>query len=281
MDLDEYRAESLKRWGSVARGWEAHRDTMSKGTEPVMRWLVDALQASPGQTVLELACGPGETGLRAAERVRPGGKLIATDATEAMVELVRERAEKLGLDDVEARVMDAEWIDLPTASVDAIVCRWGFMLLADPGASLVECRRVLRPGGRVSLAAWAGAERNPWSSAIGAELVARGLFERPAPGEPGQFAWADPAVIVGHLEDAGFVEPRVETVEFEFDYPDLDDWWDVQLDLSPMLGRTVGDMSPADRDDLREALDARLREYVRDDGTVTFPAATHVAAAEA
>jgi ubiquinone/menaquinone biosynthesis C-methylase UbiE len=281
MDPEEYRAESRERWTSVAAGWDAQRERMSNATEPVTRWLVDALELAPGKTVLELACGPGEVGLTAVERVRPGGRLIATDTSEAMVELVRERAAQLGFDDVEARVMDAEWLDLPTASVDAIVCRWGFMLLADPGASLVECRRVLRPGGRVSLAAWAGAEHNPWSSAIGAELVARGLFERPAPGEPGQFAWADTAVITGHLEDAGFVEPRVETVEFTFDYPDLDDWWDVQLDLSPMLGRTVGDMSPADRDDLREALDARLREYVRDDGTVTFPAATHVAAAEA
>ena len=140
---------------------------------------------------------------------------------------------------------------------------------------------MLRPGGRVSLAAWAGAERNPWSSAIGAEMVARGLFERPAPGEPGQFAWADPAVITGQLEDAGFVDPRLETVEFTFDYEDLDDWWDTSLDLSPMLGQIVGELTPAERDDLRDALDARVREYVRDDGRVAFPAATHVAVAEA
>ena len=177
--------------------------------------------------------------------------------------------------------MDAEWLDLPAASVDAVVCRWGYMLLVDPGASLVETRRVLRPGGRVSLAAWAGAERNPWSSVIGAELVARGLFERPAPGEPGQFAWADPAVITGHLEDAGFVDARVEAVEFPVDFDDLDDCWDTQLDLSPMLGQTLGEMTPADRDDLRETLDARLAQFVRDDGSVSFPALTHIAAADA
>ena len=281
MDLDEYRTESLKRWSSVAGGWEAHRDTMREGTEPVMRWLVDALRAGPGQTVLELACGPGETGLRAAERVRPGGKLIATDAAEPMVELVRERAKQLGLDDVEARVMDAEWIDLPTASVDAVVCRWGYMLLADPGAALRETRRVLRPGGRVSLAAWSEAPRNPWSSVVGAELVARGRMERPEPGAPGQFAWADPQVIRDHLEDAGFTGVEVETLEFTFAYADLDAWWDVQLDLSPSLGQTVGDMTPAERDELRDALDAKLAPFVRDDGSVELPAATNVAAADA
>src|SRR4051812_1644321 len=266
MDLEQYREESLKRWSSVARGWGAQRDTMSEGTRPVMRWLVDALRLSPGQTVLELACGPGETGLLAAERVRPGGKLIATDAAEPMVELVRERAAQLGLDDVEARVMDAEWIDLPTASVDAVVCRWGYMLLADPGAALRETRRVLRPGGRVSLAAWSEAKRNPWASVLGAELVARGLMERPEPGAPGQFAWADPQLIRTHLEDAGFVDPQVETVDFAFTYADLDAWWDVQLDLGPMLAPTVQKMTPGERDDLREALDAKLAPHVREDG---------------
>ena len=281
MDAEEYRAESRARWSSVARGWGARRDRMRDATAPVTNRLVDTLDLEPGQTVLELACGPGEVGLRAAERVRPGGKLVATDASEEMIGLVLERVEALGLDDVEARVMEAEWIDLPAASVDAAVCRWGFMLFADPGAALVETRRVLRPGGRLSLAAWAGPERNLWSSAVGMELVARGLFERPQPGEPGQSAWGDPAVIAGHLEDAGFTGPEVETVEFTFDYADLDEWWDTSLDLSPMLGEIVGGLTPVERDDLREALDARLADFVRDDGSVSIPAATHVAAADA
>jgi len=281
MDLDEYRRESKKRWSRVASGWGAQRDRLWASTAPVSEWLVGALRLSSGQTVLELACGPGDTGLLAAERVRPGGRLIATDAAETMVALVQERAEQLGLDDVDGRVMDAEWLDLPTASVDAAVCRWGFMLLADPGAALRETRRVLRPGGRVSLAAWAGPERNLWSSAIGAELIGRGLMERPGPGDPGQFAWADPAVIATQLEDAGFVDAEVETLELSFEYPSLDDWWDVQLDLAPALAETVTGMTPAERDDLREALDARLAEFVRDDGSVVLPAATRVAAADA
>jgi hypothetical protein len=133
----------------------------------------------------------------------------------------------------------------------------------------------------VSLAAWAGPERNVWSSAIGAELIARGLMEPPEPGGPGQFAWADPAVITRELEDAGFTGVEVDTVEFSFEYPDLDTWWDVQLDVAPMLSRTVAGISPADRDDLRDALDARLAPFVGDGGRVMLPAATHVAAADA
>jgi SAM-dependent methyltransferase len=282
MDADEYRTLSRERWAGVARGWGEQRDRMRDATTGVSRWLVDAVDLRPGRTVLELAAGPGEVGMLAAERVRPGGKLIATDASEEMVELIRTRASDLGLQDVvDARAMEAEWIDLDAASVDAVLCRWGYMLLADPGASLRETRRVLRPGGRVSLAAWAGPERNAWSSAIGVELIARGLMEPPEPGAPGQFAWADTARIARELEDAGFTGVEVDTVEFAFEYPDLDTWWDVQLDIAPMLSQTVAGISPAERDELRDALDARLAPFVEDGGSVVLPAATHVAAADA
>ena len=57
--------------------------------------------------------------------------------------------------------MEAEWIDLPTASVDGVLCRFGYMLLADPEAALRETRRVLKPGGRVALAVWDDLDAQP------------------------------------------------------------------------------------------------------------------------
>jgi hypothetical protein len=155
------------------------------------------------------------------------------------------------------------------------------MLLADPGAALLETRRVLRPGGRVALAAWAAAAENPWSSAVGAELVRRGLVEQPPPDEPGQFAWADPAVIAEHLEGAGFTGVELDVVRFTQRYPDRDAWWDAQIDLSPTLSDALLALDPAARDDLQEAATARLERYVQDDGSLAVPAATNVAAADA
>src|SRR3954471_3591122 len=282
-DPETFRTENREHWEKSAPGWGTQRDNMERQTEPVTAWLLDALDLRPGLTVLELAAGPGDVGLAAAERVRPGGRVIATDGSEGMVEIVRARAAERGLGDVvEPRVMDAEFpFDLDAASCDAAVCRWGFMLMVDPGAALRETRRVLRPGGRLSLAVWAETERNPWMGVPYSEIAERGLAERPPPGTPGPMAWAEPGRIQTELEDAGFVEPRVELVEFTFAYPSLDDWWDAQLDLSTRLRDTVAKLDPAARDDLRDAIDARLAAHVADDGSAALPAVTQVAVAEA
>ena len=281
MDAEAYRADSRERWEAAAPGWAREREAFQRDAIAVSQWLLDAAHLQPGHTVLELAAGPADTGLMAAELVAPGGKAIITDNAEAMIQAAKARAEEVGATNVEIRPMEAEWIDLPTASVDAVLCRWGYMLLADPEAALRETRRVLKPGGTVALAVWTGPEDNPWSSVPNQELVRMGAAEPPDPAAPGQFVWRDPAVIAEALEEAGFVLAEIDQVDFTFRYPSLDDWWDVALDLSPGMYDAVATLTPAQRDDLRDAIDARLAEYVAGDGSVALPARTHVAAASA
>jgi len=280
-DPSDYREQSLERWGGAARGWGSQRAVFQAGARPVSGWLVDAIEPQPGHRVLELAAGPGDTGLLAAELIAPGGTLISTDAVEEMVDLARARAAELGIDNVEFRTMNAEWIDLPTASLDGVLARWGYMLLADPAAALRETRRVLRPGGRVALAAWADPQDNPWAAVPTRELLAMTGAPEPDLDEPNMFAFRDPARIAGLLEETGFQDIVIDQLDLVWHYEDLDAWWDTQLDISTSLGRGVGALTPAQRDDLRDVIDAALAQYVAADGTVAMPGRTHVAAASA
>ncbi|HVW19076.1 MAG TPA: methyltransferase domain-containing protein [Solirubrobacteraceae bacterium] len=281
MDHEDFRAASREQWEGAAAGWGARRATFQAAAEPVSAWMVDALDPQPGETVLELAAGPGDTGLLAAARIAPGGRLISTDGAEAMVEVARARAAELGVENAEFRQMEAEWIDLGAASVDGVLCRYGYMLLADPEAALRETRRVLRPGGRVALAAWDAPERNPWMSTIGAELVAQGLSEPPASGAPGPFSFSAPGRIEELLDAAGFAEWRVDAVDHGFAAASFDDWWEFQYDQSPTLRAQLADATPEQRDALYEGVAARVARFARDDGSLWLPARTLVALAEA
>ncbi|MDE3069607.1 MAG: methyltransferase domain-containing protein [Acidobacteriota bacterium] len=281
MSSRELSAGSKDAWEGAAAGWTRQADAMRVMGEPVAQWLVDAIDPKPGQEVLELAAGVGETGFMAAARLLPGGRLISTDQAEGMVAAARARAEELGLENVEHRVMGAEWIDLPVASVDAVLCRWGYMLMGDCASALRESRRVLRAGGRIALAVWDSLERNPWSLIPGEVLRARGLAPEFDPAVPGPFALGDPAQLTGLLEGAGFQDVTVGALDLAMRYTDFDSFWAARLDISPTLRGVVGDLSHAELEALRADLRAALAPHTGGDGALDLPARTLVASATA
>lgn len=280
-DPDEYRDEARAMWDEAAQGWEKRRAAFQRAMQPVSMWLVERVAPQPGYTILELAAGPADTGLLAAELVLPGGKVILTDTSAEMVAVAERRAAELGIRNVEAKQMDMEWLDEPTASVDGVISRFGYMLLADPPAAFQETRRVLRPGGRVTLAAWAAFEANPWTATISTALRDLGLVEPSDPDAPGPFAFAEEGKIQTLLEDAGFDDIVVQALDTTFVFESADAHFEHQRDMSPTLSGLVPRLSPADHTRLRDAVDENLEPYVRADGSVELPARTWVASAVA
>jgi SAM-dependent methyltransferase len=280
-DADAYRASSRDMWERAAPGWRERRAALQTVAMPVSQWMADAVHPQPGHRVLELAAGPGDTGFLVAELIAPGGTLISSDASEAMLDSARERAKDLGVTDVEFRALNAESIALATASLDGVLCRWGFMLLADPGAALGETRRVLRPGGRVALAAWDAAEHNVWASVASEEMQRLLGTPPPEPGQPGMFAFAAPGRIEALLLEAGFSDVEVTALDLAFTYADEDEWWEDRVALSVPFADALSRLDADGRDRMREAIDARLAEFRDESGGLTLPARTLVAAATA
>ena len=186
--------------------------------------------------MLELAAGVGETGFEAAAAVGEQGRLITTDLSPAMVDAARRRGAELGVKNVEYKVTDAERIDLEADSVDGVLCRFGYMLMADPAAALAETRRVLRPGGRLALASWGAPERNPFFGLIGMSLGLRGhIPPLEPPPAPGPFSMASPERTTALLEGAGFSEVRTEEVPVRFVVPDVDGYVSLIADTAGPL----------------------------------------------
>ncbi|HXA53634.1 MAG TPA: methyltransferase domain-containing protein [Solirubrobacteraceae bacterium] len=279
---EEHRRRSAELWQEAASGWVRRQEAVRALGAPVAHWLVQAIEPQPGQRVLELAAGLGEVGLLAAELVAPTGGVILSDQAEAMLDGARKRAAQLDLTNVEFQVWNAEWIDLPVASVDAALCRWGYMLMADPLAALVETRRVLRPGGRLALAVWDAPAANPWALAPRLELIERGLAPPPSSSEehvPGPFALGDEGRLGGLLERAGFTGMVIEAIDVPQRQPSFDAFWETMLDLSRELHDLVLARPAVEIEQIRASLAKRLAPYTAADGSMEIPGRSLVAVA--
>jgi len=277
-ELDERQREL---WRRGAQGWERRQGAIRLRSAPVSEWLVNAIDPQPGERVLELAAGPGETGFMIAKRLGPEGRLLCTDQAPQMIEVARRRASELGLTNVDFAVIDAQRLELERGTFDAAVCRWGYMLMADPDEAMRRTRLALRDGARLAMATWDRPARNLWMAAPALALVGQGAIPPPNPSDPSPFALPDPADLQRRLRSAGFSEARSEPVEFAHRYPSFGEYWAETMDLSVPVADAVAALSPADVDAVRASARDTLSQFIAPDGQIEAPAAAIVAAAVA
>jgi SAM-dependent methyltransferase len=252
-------------WEQMAPGWEQRYAYFEAMTRPVTERMLARLNPSPGEEILDLAAGTGIVGFAAAAVVGPEGKVIVSDFAEAMVDAAARRSVELGLNNVECRVLDAEGLELPDGCVDGVVCRWGYMLMADPGAALRETRRVLREGGAVACAVFSGPERNPWVALPGRVLVECGHMPPPEAGTPGIFALADRGRLRDLFVAAGFGDPSIEEVDFIIRADDVDDHCDFLTRTAGAIGMAIGRLDSDQRHQVRAEISDAIRQFSGDE----------------
>jgi len=271
MDLESYRETSLQTWGEMAPGWEDRREWILRFTGAINEWLVDQVDPQPGQTILDVAAGTGDLGFAAARRVGNQGRIICTDFAPEMIEAARRNGERQSLANIEYRVLDAERMDLDEGSIDGALCRWGYMLMADPDAALRETRRVLRAGGTLAFAVWQAPDRNPWAALPGMTLVERGLVPPPEPGAPGIFALGEADRVRELVTGAGFGAPDIAPLVFEWSYA-AEDLWDTLTRLAGPLAKVINELPEAERGETRVAIEEGMEQFRQGDELV-IPAA--------
>ena len=265
--LDVYRGFNYEVAEILAPSWERRRADIERMSSPVREWMLRELAPGSGDTVLELAAGTGDTGFEAAGLVGDKGRVIMSDFSPGMLGAARRRGAELAADNVDYRVLDAEKIELEDDSVDGVLCRFGYMLMADSAAALAETRRVLRKGSRVTLAVWGPPERNPFFGMVGMALVQRGHISPPEPPPaPGIFAMASPDRTKTLLEAAGFTEGRTEEVPVSFVLPDADEYLSVVSDTAGPLALALRALPEEERDEIRNDLQESLTPFAAEGG---------------
>jgi ubiquinone/menaquinone biosynthesis C-methylase UbiE len=277
---EDRRVEPPAAWSDeMAASWERRRDRIFERHRRVSEWLVDQVAARPGTTILELAAGTGETGFLAAERIGDTGTLISTDVTPRMLEAARRGAAARGLNNVEFQVMDAERIELAEGSVDGVLCRFGLMLMADPGRVLNQALRVLRPGGRLAYAVWGSPQDNPWAALLGPAIQAAGhhLAENLYAVDGPLFSLADPGLNRELLRRAGFTGVRVTEIAELRRYDDFDEYWDSHI--NGPIAQSFASLPDSEIDRIRASLVSAVSDFQSDDG-LELPSLVVVAHAE-
>lgn len=272
MDVGEFRERSRQTWDAMADGWEARGEFLERNMGVINDWIIEQIDPRPGQVVLDVAAGPGDLGPRIAEQIAPTGKVISTDFAADMVTVAERLGTSRGLRNVEYRQLDAEHMNLSADSVDAVACRAGYMLMADPGVAFAESRRVLRPGGVLAFQVFTTPDRNPWASVAAATLIERGHLPAPPTGAPGPFALGDAERTRQLLTAAGFVEVDLETVDFEFQYADADDAWNAIVDLNGPMAVVIDSLPADERDLTRQAVLNGYAPHRQRDGSYPVPA---------
>jgi ubiquinone/menaquinone biosynthesis C-methylase UbiE len=255
---DQARAHVHAMWAAVADGWAEYADETDERGRHITELMLDRVGLAPGARVLELACGAGGTGLAAAERVGTDGHVVLSDVAAEMAAIAGARATQRGLVNVTIKTLDLEAIAEGDASFDAVLCREGLMFAVDPDRAAGEIHRVLRSGGRLSVAVWGPQHDNPWLDVVLDAVSSVTGMQLPPPGMPGPFALQDRARLRGVLDDAGFIDVTIETVPTPLRSPSFQQWWTrtaaVAGPVAAIIARLDADTSSALDDKLRQAV---------------------------
>ena len=280
-DSARYKAAQRREWDAAAAGWSKWWETIESGAQPVSDRLVELAGVQPGHTVLDVATGIGEPCLTAARRVGSTGRVVGTDQSPQMLSIAWERANHLGLTNVEFREIDAAVPDLPEATFDAGLCRWGLMFLPNLAGALTGIHRLLAPGGRFAAAVWGGPQAVPMISlAMG---VMRQMMDLPPPpqGAPGPFSLADASKLEQALRRAGFADVGSEQLTLTMEFASGEAYVALLQDIAAPISAMLADKPAELREGVWRAIADAAGQYATADGTVVMENQTVLVAGRA
>ncbi len=263
-DPEHYKDRQRQQWDRVAAGWEKWWRTIEDGAQHVNDRLVDLAEVAPGKRVLDIATGIGEPALSAAIRIGSAGRVVATDISKQMLDIARTRASAAGLTNLEFLEADAERLDFPDHSFDAVLCRWGITSLPNYSSLLVKIKRMLAPNGSFATSVWDEASRLPLTNI--AITIAQEMFHS-APPRPEPPPEVPEDALESVMIRAGFADVRVERLTVTLELASAEAFTQYLVDVSPVVAALLSDQPRMRQKEYQHLLAQEFRRYAAVDGS--------------
>jgi SAM-dependent methyltransferase len=273
--------EATEAWSGVLFDrFVKYRDLIVAGLAGFGAVAMKAHPPRPGDRVLDIGCGFGDTTQQLAALIGPEGEALGIDVSEPFIRASIEEAHQAGVENVDFLTGDVQVMELPGA-FDYAFSRMGVMFFANPVQALRNIRGALRPGGRLCMVVWRRKLDNDW--VYRTEQVVEQYLEEPEESDeptcgPGPFSMANADTVSEQLQIAGFENPAFTRCDLEMRIGhDLDNAVEFNMALGPAaeLIRLTGEEADRIRPKLEREIREVLVDFQADDG-VRAPASTWI-----
>ncbi len=274
-------AEQIEAWNDgVGKAWVANVDALDRQLHPIGDAALAAAAVNPGDSVLDIGCGAGQTTIQLARLAGPTGWALGIDISGLMISAAGAAGRMQSAPNVSFEISDAQTARFRQAAYDVIFSRFGVMFFQDSVAAFANIRTALKPQGRLAFCCWRTPSENPLMSdpmqAVAAFLPSS-AGPPPDPLAPGPFAFADGDRVRGILAAAGFSNISIEKWDGLLGANSIEDAVRIATELGP-LGRRLKELraDPGLRDDAQAAVRQALQKFTGKDGNVRAPGAAWI-----
>jgi ubiquinone/menaquinone biosynthesis C-methylase UbiE len=254
----QIREQQKETWNKFSPGWKKWDQFNMNFLQPIGDAIIKELNIKEDDTVLDIACGTGEPGLTIA-KLAGKGKVTGVDLAEHMLEIAKERALIKEIRNYDTRVCDVCELPFDQNFFDKISCRMGFMFFPDMQLASDQMYKVLRSGGRMATAVWAGPAKNVWISSI-MSIINREMQIPPPPEEaPSIFRCAKPGLLKGIMEKSGYKNVQEMELNGKVLFENFENFWNM---MNEVAAPVVGALSKAD-----DAMKEKIKNEVKENAT--------------
>lgn len=270
-NAEQFKDQQREMWDSVAKEWHSWWPTIERGAQRVCDKLVELADVISGDRVLDIATGIGEPAVTAAKRASPNGRVVATDISSQMIAIAQSRAKSLGLDGImEFIVTDAEQLDFPNSSFDAILSRWGLMLLPNISLALTRIRLLLASGGIFAAAVWSLPSKVPLLDLAFSAVRKEINVPEPPSGIPGPFALANADALEQSFGQAKFNNIRLERVDITINFDSAESYTRFHYQVSAPIQAILINQTEEKKRQVWDAITDTVASYADSHGRVNL-----------